>query len=133
MRYLKKYNESLNSRAELLEFCSDRLALLLDEGYNLKVDKKTDKDNEFVITIRKIIDYSNIGFDFNDIKDEFIPFYEMLKEKYDLVDIYRGKANYPGFVELLTGNDEHILSDEQILYSEYEYKGVICLFIIVKV
>lgn len=36
MRYLKKYNESLNSRAELLEFCSDRLALLLDEGYNLK-------------------------------------------------------------------------------------------------
>jgi hypothetical protein len=133
MRYLKKYNESLDTRSKLSEFCKDSLALLVDDGYYIRVYTKTDRDDEYVISIKKVIDFSNVGFDFNDIKDEFIPFYEMLKEKYDLVDIYRGKANYPCFVELLTGDDEHILSDEQIMYSEYEYKSVICLFLIVKV
>jgi hypothetical protein len=135
MRYLKRYNESVESRNELLEFCNDRLALLLDEGYYLRVDKGDDK---CTIAIRKRIVSSaymqdNKSFNFNDVKDEFIPFYEMLKDKYELVDIYRGESNYPCYVELMTGDDEHMLSDEQVLNSEYEYKDVICIFIIVKI
>lgn len=63
--------------AKLREFCEENLAYLIDEGY--------------FVGVENLGDYSKIRFTFrgkniiwNDIKDDFSPFLELLREKYDI-------------------------------------------------
>jgi hypothetical protein len=112
MKYLKRFNESKvidTSSHELFiskleDFCQENLAYLLDEGYYFNIS-----DNG---------DYSKIRFTFrgkniiwNDIKDDFSPFLELLREKYDIdnreteeVLIYAGAHYYFSIDELLNDN-----------------------------
>jgi hypothetical protein len=85
MKYLKRFNESKvidTSSHELFiskleDFCQENLAYLLDEGYYFNIS-----DNGDYSKIR----FTNRGKNiiWSDIKDDFSPFLELLREKYDI-------------------------------------------------
>jgi hypothetical protein len=96
MKHLRKYNESITIEDVEL-FVRNNLAYLLDDGYKLLFHEKIGHPNftKFIqISIghtytRKIDD--NIGdfkyFRWEDIKDDFIPFIEVLNDKYKVGNI----------------------------------------------
>ena len=85
MKYLKRFNEAKiidTSSQELFiskleDFCEENLAYLLDEGYYVGVENLGDYSK---------IRFTNRGKDiiWSDIKDDFSPFIELLREKYDI-------------------------------------------------
>jgi hypothetical protein len=97
MRYLK-YNEEFTGMTdpnliklqnEFRDFANDCLAYLVDEGFVISVAVRNTYDGcllEFTL-VRNEIDPKkekryNIDFSWNSIKDDFIPFLEMVKEKF---------------------------------------------------
>ena len=83
MKHLRRFFEAEYSskkgvdRDELREFCEMNLAYLLDEGYYVGVENLGDYSK---------IRFTNRGKDiiWSDIKDDFSPFIELLREKYDI-------------------------------------------------
>ena len=76
MKYLHKFNESTSD--DVLEFCNDNLASLVDHGFEVFVDNK-------------FVDYSMRVFIFNDFKrkfkwvdvqEEIMPFLQMVISRY---------------------------------------------------
>lgn len=98
MKYLKKYNESNNNKLlELQEFCNSYLAYLIDDGFKIKYNYNNvlfiniEKNNELnrINSIKELNDNFIKGlFKWNDIKYDFIPFYENLLQKYNIMEIY---------------------------------------------
>ena len=93
MRYLKKFNESL-TQDEIRDFCEMHLVYLLDDGYELafrEIGRITQinflKPNG-VTPIRWTpgqggqVDW----FNWDDIKNRFIPFLQILNKEYDIKD-----------------------------------------------
>lgn len=78
MRYLRKFNESTND--DLQSFCEDNLAYLIDEGFKVKVEESYFKRAK--ITIHKFSFPIWTKFTWDDVKDDVIPFLEILKDKY---------------------------------------------------
>ena len=91
MKYLKKFNENRSNfdYDSLLEFCEDSLVNLTDEGYHITI---TGWDSNYKI-------YIDGYFYWNDVREDFVQFYELLKEKYNLFDYYDDVFN-PCYVEL---------------------------------
>jgi hypothetical protein len=97
MKHLRKYNESINTIEDVELFVRNNLAYLLDDSYKLSFNEKIGHPNftKYIeISIghtytRKIDD--NLGdfryFSWEDIKDDFIPFIEVLKDKYKIGNI----------------------------------------------
>jgi len=99
MKHLKRFNESLQSDEvdELKDFCETSLAYLLDDGYNVSLsirDKvKYPGVNHIVVSLglpeenyvpfRPYEGYRN--FFWNDVKDYYIPFLQMLQRRYELL------------------------------------------------
>ena len=94
MKYLRKFFESFGNseiKDELKKFCNENLAYLLDEGFEVKI-VWTPNCNAWRISLRKIkIDLPHLraverasSFYWREIKDEFIPFFEMLDIKYEI-------------------------------------------------
>ena len=91
MKHLKRFNESLQSDEvdQLKDFCEMSLAYLLDDGYKVSVSmmdkvKYPEKQNIIVSLGLK----GNMGyrlFDWNDVKDYYIPFIQMLVRRYELL------------------------------------------------
>ena len=98
--HIKQFNESLSNN--LLEFCKYNLAFLLDDGFEIDL-----------YTYNGIEISKDHGFYWDEIKDEFIPFFEMLNEKYDLVKFNRG------------GEDSVISFDDGGGADHYSYENVI--------
>ena len=63
--------------AKLIEFCEENLAYLIDEGYYVRVFNKGDYSK-----IRITFKGKDIVWD--SFKDDFLPFIELLREKYDI-------------------------------------------------
>lgn len=88
MRYLRKYNESNDSESDLVDFCQNYLAYLIDEGFCVRVDKR--QDNVFRIGLwldkpyYETPTYNHKYYIWNDIKDHFVPFLQMLIKSYTL-------------------------------------------------
>ena len=86
----------VNDKPELERFCKENLAYLIDEGFNVEVHKLFNhlkpfkKYNTGSILITKILkdkEHINgypITFNWIDVKNDFIPFLEMLIMKYGL-------------------------------------------------
>jgi hypothetical protein len=103
MKYIKPFNESLQPDEvnELKEFCETSLAYLYDEGYNVSLSvrdqvKYPDKQHIIVslglpeenyVPLRPYAGYQKFYWD--DVKDYFIPFLQMLVRRYELLP-YRG-------------------------------------------
>jgi hypothetical protein len=97
MRYLRKYNEKFTDMTdpnlmklqnEFRDFANDCLAYLVDEGFIISVAVRNAYDGCLLeFTLVKNQDDINFGrerinFTWNSIKDDFIPFLEMVKEKF---------------------------------------------------
>jgi|DEB19_MinimDraft_2_1074335.scaffolds.fasta_scaffold26362_2 hypothetical protein len=84
MRYLKKFNESVEG--ELQKFCDTYLAYLIDEGFSVEVTDFSNQEVYEKITIwQPAKDYTGTvysNFSWDEIKDDFISFLQMLREKY---------------------------------------------------
>lgn len=94
MRYLKKFNEAIEPE-DIKDFCEQYLAYLLDDGYALafresgritQVDFVKPQDNpqhgRWSPGFGGAVDW----FDWDRIKDSFIPFLKMLDKEYDIKD-----------------------------------------------
>lgn len=90
MKYIRKFNESINS--ELQDFCETHLAYLIDEGFLIDVsnqDEYTQDAIRFTKTNLGTDIYNNPPdlFKWDDIKDHFIPFIHMLSKQYTITNI----------------------------------------------
>ena len=102
MKHLKKFNESLQPVEvdELKDFCETSLAYLLDDGYQVSVSMRDKvKYPEKQHTIVSFGLKGNMGyrlFDWNDVKDYYIPFLQMLQRRYELQS-FLGDTGYVCF------------------------------------
>jgi hypothetical protein len=108
MKHLKKFNENLQSDEveQLKDFCETSLAYLLDDGYNVSLfirDKvKYPGKNHVIVSLglpkyktpSSALDYGR--FHWNDVKDYYIPFLQMLQRRYELQS-YLGDTGYVCF------------------------------------
>lgn len=126
MRYLKSFNEGFDDveekKRQLQQYCDGYLAYLYDEGFKVNIpDFKADSASygKFLeIMIIKKVDTNRIKFSFDEVKEHFISFYQMLQQDYNLVDWFNGKANVEAYIEVYTSMDEHYISDYE-LESDY--------------
>jgi len=95
MKYLKSFNESLNDYEKLLikyyefrdditNFAEERLVSLLDEGFRLKIYDAVSKNVAIGFTIW-LCKSDDSSFKWDDIKDDYIPFLQLISNKYKLL------------------------------------------------
>jgi len=83
MKYLKPFNESLKEETDdLQEFCDMNLAYLVDEGFKTKIQSdKYSKSLYFTKGYNGRM-YESETFEWDEIKNSFIPFLTLLDRKY---------------------------------------------------
>ena len=104
MKYLKRFNESVDMEAlnmvlELKSFTEDCLAYLLDDGLNVEVQKAY-KQEGYEISL-----YNAREFTWIQIKDYYIPFIQLLSNRYEILIqtpyisdyVVKIGANYSGY------------------------------------
>jgi hypothetical protein len=112
------FKESLNDNevVELLDFCETSLAYLMDEGFDISCDldkylqlslpgKSTFRSNPNAISIKD-------PFDWNDVKDHFIPFLQLLSRRYELKNFGHRPSDY---VVLFQGDRNIYATVEQVI------------------
>jgi hypothetical protein len=89
MKYLKIFEEfNQQGYIELLDFCESNLIYLIDEGWRLDINITFKKKNSVYIKnefYRIQLSSPTSGYDWEDIKDVFIPFFNRLESEYELV------------------------------------------------
>lgn len=100
MKHLRRFNESIN-KDELVEFCENYLAYLLDKDFNIEyIGKKShtmpgnkDLEDSEIISLKKgyrhdgmAIADPSLMFSWDEIKDHFIPFIHMLSKQYTITN-----------------------------------------------
>ncbi len=84
MKYLLKFNEDVSDEYELnqlKEFCNENLVSLIDEGYYLFFDESELNGVRIFLS-----NDEKQKFKWSDVKDEFLPFLEILISKYNVYD-----------------------------------------------
>jgi hypothetical protein len=95
MKHLKKFNEGLqlDEVNELKDFCETSLAYLIDEGFEVScrdesstnfVGKRQTQEDLIMITLYLPNVPRLKQFDWNDVKDYYIPFLQLLSRRYEL-------------------------------------------------
>lgn len=96
MKYLRRYNEAVdkNKLSQLKDFCDGYLAYLMDEGFTTEVKdsyhdrrvmgigdkpKGNYKSNEAIIIIKGVNKFS-----WDSVKDNILPFLQMLSKNYPI-------------------------------------------------
>lgn len=86
MIYLKSFNEASflpKDLSELQYFCENYLAYLIDEGFGIRVRYGSRKDRARVEFYKE--DHIHpVPFNWDDVKDHYIPFYQMLSKEYEI-------------------------------------------------
>jgi hypothetical protein len=96
MKYIRKFNESITT--DIQEFCNNNLAYLIDDGYRI-IYRSTGFSEEYwtMGSINDNIDYTSVNitkvdsrmsnFTWHDVRDEFIPFINILSRNYTISSI----------------------------------------------
>lgn len=129
MKHIKPFNESKeNLQQELKDFCNNSLAYLIDDGYDVKFTSRdkvysrgvkiSDKQHITVSLGLRVANGSNNNgyfklFYWNDVKDRYIPFIQMLVRRYELLP-YNSNAH----VYFNTEKGLKYLSLEQVINDE---------------
>jgi|688.fasta_scaffold1249773_1 hypothetical protein len=79
--YIRKFNEDINITDELKEFCNNSLAFLIDEGFSVRCIYT----ERFYTRIS--IHKPGTTFNWFDVRDDIIPFMDILSKKYKVSDI----------------------------------------------
>lgn len=84
MKHLKRFNEGLTDDEveELKDFCESSLAYLLDDGYDVYIQREWNVGFHVVFGLPGPEDSEY--FYWNDIKDYYIPFLQLLSKRYKL-------------------------------------------------
>jgi len=86
MRHLKSFNEASflsEDIRELQYFCDNYLAYLLDEGFGIRVRHGSREDRARIEFYKDDVHFP-VPFNWNDVKDHYIPFYQMLSKEYEI-------------------------------------------------
>jgi hypothetical protein len=116
MKYIKIY-ESFNQKNLFFDLCNQYLPFLLDDGFEIF----NDIDNSILFTVILCkpgygldeYTYDYLDFTWNDVRNDFIPFVEILKIKgFNILKIRidYGKQSYD-----ITNNLEEFQTNESIL------------------
>lgn len=86
MRFLKRFNEGV-SEEDIRDFCESSFAYLMDEGFTIKIFSSERPfsslvKGEFNIWLQK--DNAKSFFKWDDVKDYYIPFLQLLDNRYDI-------------------------------------------------
>ena len=107
MKYLKRYNESVEVPQRVRDFCLDHLAYLLDKGYNFRTERIggtteviIEKDDFWKTRVVGSEERSRLDlyFDWDETKDYLIPFFTHLKRHYG--------TDSPTLIEFYFTNDK---------------------------
>jgi len=99
MKYLKRFNESVDMEAELKSFTEDCLAYLLDDGLNVEVQRAY-KQEGYEIALYN----ATREFTWRQIKDYYIPFIQLLSNRYELLPLYTFKDEVDNFIIKIAAN-----------------------------
>jgi hypothetical protein len=86
MKHLKSFNESSflsEDLNELQSFCETYLAYLIDEGFGIRVRHGSRKDRARIEFYKDDVHFP-APFNWDDVKDHYIPFYQMLSKEYEI-------------------------------------------------
>lgn len=87
MRYLRSFNEGTiffpKDLNELQYFCETYLAYLIDEGFGIRVRHGSRKSRARIEFYKEDHIYP-VPFNWDDVKDHYIPFYQMLSKEYEI-------------------------------------------------
>ena len=106
MIHLKRFNESLRPSEiqELQEFCETSLAYLLDEGFEILLESSRNDGimtnaNSYILSLCFPNSEEDFYvFDWNYIKNYFIPFLQLLSRRYELGFFSEDKNNDVWFI-----------------------------------
>ena len=125
MIYLKRYNESFRApssfREEIQEFCENCLAYLIDEDFRIQTNL-WDLDPvsvSFVLIRRFSGKIEPILFSWDDVKDYYIPFLQMLLKKYNVINSSKSPSILNSEVQVVIRTSQHSL-DDSVYYTLYE-------------
>lgn len=116
MKYLKRFNESVDFEERLKDFCETHLAYLLDEGFEVVLqDLNETYDSE--ITVKR----DDKGtFTWNEVKDHIVPFIIHLNKEYKLYKTRGVKINDIGYIQSELSSLYEPFSIEKISDESYE-------------
>jgi hypothetical protein len=125
MKHLKKFNESTGlDKEEIQDFCETHLAYLIDEGLEVKC---FDVDNAIRVGLvyfennnrnTSLYEYNFPSWD--DVKDNIIPFFTHLSNKYDLLK--NGKEVCISYVTTYFAIDDNFQKKPQVYNSGNNFK-----------
>jgi hypothetical protein len=95
MKYLKSIFEAAGEKVELQEFCEMYLAYLIDDGFEVEVERTSGFKDTLTIVIAP---EKGTSTSWNDIKDKLIPFFSMLVKNYN-IGADRGTNCHPSWLE----------------------------------
>jgi hypothetical protein len=129
MKHIKPFNESKeNLKEELQDFCETSLAYLLDDGYNVSLsirDKVKYPEKQHIIASLGLPQETSTGylalrpydgyrkFHWDDVKDHYIPFLQMLVRRYELLPYLDATAQV--YVCFNTASGFRYLSLDQVI------------------
>jgi len=140
MKHLRRFNEVLSSNEydELKDFSESCLAYLLDEGFELEIgdrygrepnDPSFEEDTEYFWIdlygpfITRPDEYGAVpndrSYSWYQIKDYYIPFLQLLKTRYVLVDHERSYKGNLVYFKILEG------ADVDVAFKEFKLDEVI--------
>jgi hypothetical protein len=115
MKYLKRFNESVDFEERLKDFCETHLAYLLDEGFEV-VLIDLDETYDCEISIKR---ENERTFTWNEVKDHIVPFIIHLNKEYEL---YKSEDYQPPYVEV--GDIGYIQSELSTLYEPFSIEKI---------
>ena len=124
MIYLKRYNESFRApssfREEIQEFCENCLAYLIDDDFSIKTNLYgLDPVSVSFVLIRRFSGEDEpISFSWDDVKDYYIPFLQMLQRKYNVISTSKSPSILNSEVNVVIRPTEE--SRDSVYYTLYE-------------
>lgn len=115
MKYLKRFNESVDFEERLKDFCETHLAYLFDEGFEV-VLMDVDETYDCEITVKR---EDQRTFTWNEVKDHIVPFIIHLNKEYEL---YKSEDYQPPYVEI--GDIGYIQSELSTLYEPFSVEKI---------
>lgn len=115
MKYLKRFNESVDFEERLKDFCETHLAYLLDEGFEV-VLIDLDESYDCEISIKR---EDKRTFTWDEVKNYITPFIIHLNKEYEL---YKSEDELPPYVQV--GDIGYIQSELSTLYEPFSIEKI---------
>lgn len=141
MKHLRNFNETVLpyylAIKDIQDFCEMYLAYLVDDGFNITDQPGYDANGYYsgndkigytTICFNKTYNRPVVIFSWNEIKDRFIPFFHMLNNNYEILDIVIFNKNEKDSDRYI----EYKPTIEEILASEIDFKEIVQINIQVK-